>query len=77
MKKIKQQSHWSVTPYIDGGYIIKNQYDEVIREKTSNGLYDYVILSRMEDTAEVIANHLNSGLLTVNTSDHNTIKELK
>ena len=70
----KQQAHWSVCPYIDGGFCIKNQYDEVIREYTSNGLYDYVVLSRMEDTAEIIANNLNSGTLVVDTQNHNVIK---
>lgn len=71
-KQQKQKSRWSVIPYIDGGYIITNQYSEPIREHTSNGLYDFVILSRTEDTAQAIANNLNSGVLT--TTDYNCIK---
>jgi len=74
MKVRRQKLHWSVVPYGANGYIVKSQYNDVIREHTSLGLYDYEVMSRTENTAEMIANNLNSGILKVDLDNYCTIK---
>jgi hypothetical protein len=72
----RQKLHWMVVPIGSntGLYTVKSQYDDVIRERTPDGLFSYSIVTRVEDIAEIIAKKLNEGILTVNFNDRNVLE---